>query len=324
VKTYTMLFLQYCLILHCHFLLQLNQPLLPSKGAKGGAAAAAGTAAAAGAGAKPAAGALVTATVVAVHELELEVAVGKVRQKWSKLVKVCWFDWDSVDDLARCERLCSVCVLLCSESLEAAAIIEWPAHCSICKLAMHELELEMAGGKVRELVCCFEPLLMNAQCVTAVHRTACSCRSAGCAACKLAGAFPVCSCSSSAAAAAAGSSSVQAAATAHLHVSELQECLTNAYPIKPLPCAAAAAAAAGAFPVQAAATAHLHVSELQERLTVLPAAANGNPLGQFKLQQQLPAAWLGHVRGLGHKRGKELQLSIRPSVLAAAKQQQQV
>jgi hypothetical protein len=74
--------------------------------------------------------------------------------------------------------------------------------------------------------------------------------------------------------------------------------------------------------LQAAATAHLHVSELQERLTALPKARNGNPLGQFKLQQQLPAAWLGHVRGLGHKRGKEPQLSIRPSVLAAAKQQQ--
>jgi hypothetical protein len=59
-------------------LLQLNQQLLPSKGAKGGAAAAAGTAAAAGGTAKPAAGALVTATVVAVHELELEMAVGKV------------------------------------------------------------------------------------------------------------------------------------------------------------------------------------------------------------------------------------------------------
>jgi hypothetical protein len=59
------------------YLLQLNQPLLPSKGAKGGAAAAADTAAAGGAG-KPAAGALVMATVVAVHELELEMAVGKV------------------------------------------------------------------------------------------------------------------------------------------------------------------------------------------------------------------------------------------------------
>jgi hypothetical protein len=65
------------LFLHRHVLLQLNQPLLPSKAAKGGAAAVAGAAAAAGA-AKPAAGALVTATVVAVHELELEMAVGKV------------------------------------------------------------------------------------------------------------------------------------------------------------------------------------------------------------------------------------------------------
>jgi hypothetical protein len=76
--------------------------------------------------------------------------------------------------------------------------------------------------------------------------------------------------------------------------------------------------------LQTAATAHLHVSELQERLSALPKAPNGNPLGQFKLQQQLPAAWLGHVRGLGHKRGKEPQLSIRPSVLEAAKQQHQV
>uniref|UniRef100_A0A383V4G5 S1 motif domain-containing protein n=1 Tax=Tetradesmus obliquus TaxID=3088 RepID=A0A383V4G5_TETOB len=73
---------------------------------------------------------------------------------------------------------------------------------------------------------------------------------------------------------------------------------------------------------KAAATAHLHVSELQERLTALPSAPNGNPLSSFKLQQQLTVAWLGHVRGLGHKRGKEPQLSMRPSVLAAAKQQQ--
>jgi hypothetical protein len=59
-------------------LLQLNQPLLPSKGAKGAAAAGTAAAAAGSSGGKPAAGAVVTAVVVAVHELELEMAVGKV------------------------------------------------------------------------------------------------------------------------------------------------------------------------------------------------------------------------------------------------------
>ena len=59
----------------------------------------------------------------------------------------------------------------------------------------------------------------------------------------------------------------------------------------------------------------VHVSELQERCREVPGAS---ALSGFSEGQRVKAAVLGRVKSLRGKRGKELQLSLRPSALAAA------
>jgi hypothetical protein len=62
--------------------------------------------------------------------------------------------------------------------------------------------------------------------------------------------------------------------------------------------------------------AHLHIGEVSERLAVPPAQSL---LTAFAPGQALTAAYLGHIRGLTGRRGKGVELSLRPSALAAAK-----
>jgi hypothetical protein len=65
-----------------------------------------------------------------------------------------------------------------------------------------------------------------------------------------------------------------------------------------------------------AARAHLHIGEVRERLSSPPA---DSPLAAFTAGQPITAAYLGHIKGLAGRRGKEVELSLRPSALAAAK-----
>jgi hypothetical protein len=84
----------------------------------------------------------------------------------------------------------------------------------------------------------------------------------------------------------------------------LARILTSAAPSPPLP-----------SPPQAG-RAHLHIGEVVERLAAPPA---DSPLAGFAPGQAVTAAYLGHIKGLAGRRGKGVELSLRPSALAAAK-----
>ncbi|GBF92560.1 hypothetical protein Rsub_05174 [Raphidocelis subcapitata] len=63
---------------------------------------------------------------------------------------------------------------------------------------------------------------------------------------------------------------------------------------------------------------HIHLGEISDRAPS-DAPPDADPLSAFEPGQTLTAAYLGHIKGLGGRRGKGVELSLRPSALAAAK-----